>query len=166
MEQKKPQPSAPRLKLLAQKMEKYQVSYQELSQTIQESLKEKYNELVEPLKEKVSKAVAEVAKENAEAQKRTADSIGKEVASLKSLVTIAADTRRTYRERGDAVDELQKKFPTYFAAIDREAVLNGKVATATNLATYTDFKASPGFHVDDPVWQSRYAQEVREILQK
>lgn len=84
---------------------------------------------------KEQKEMSEVAKENAEAQKRTADSIGKEVASLKSLVTIAADTRRTYRERGDAVDELQKKFPTYFAAIDREAVLNGKVATATNLAT-------------------------------
>lgn len=64
LEQKKPQPSAPRLKLLAQKMEKYQVSYQELSQTIQESLKEKYNELIDPLKEKVSKAVSEVAKEN------------------------------------------------------------------------------------------------------
>lgn len=84
---------------------------------------------------KEQEKMSEVAKENAEAQKRTADSIGKEVASLKSLVTIAADTRRTYRERGDAVDELQKKFPTYFAAIDREAVLNGKVATATNLAT-------------------------------
>jgi outer membrane protein len=64
IEQKKPQPSAPRLKLLAQKMEKYQVSYQEISQTIQESLKEKYNELIDPLKEKVSVAVAEVAKEN------------------------------------------------------------------------------------------------------
>jgi len=36
----------------------------------------------------------------------------------------------------------------------------------TNLATYPDFKASPGFHVDDPEWQSRFAQEVREILQK
>ena len=89
---------------------------------------------------KEQKEMSEVAKENAEAQKRTADSIGKEVASLKSLVTIAADTKRTYRERGDAVDELQKKFPTYFAAIDREAVLNGKVATATNLATQAIIK--------------------------
>jgi hypothetical protein len=38
--------------------------------------------------------------------------------------------------------------------------------TPTNLATYPAFKASPGFHVDDPAWQSRFAQEVREILQK
>jgi hypothetical protein len=36
----------------------------------------------------------------------------------------------------------------------------------TNLVHYPNFKASPGFHVDDPVWQSRFAQEVREILQK
>jgi len=38
--------------------------------------------------------------------------------------------------------------------------------TATNLATYQGFKMRPGFHTDDPVWQSRFAQEVREILQK
>ena len=36
----------------------------------------------------------------------------------------------------------------------------------TNLATYPNWKASPGFHTDDPEWQKRFAQEVREILQK
>ena len=36
----------------------------------------------------------------------------------------------------------------------------------TNLATYPAWKASPGFHVDDSKWQQRFAQEVREILQK
>lgn len=35
----------------------------------------------------------------------------------------------------------------------------------TNLATYPDWKASPGFHTDDPEWQKRFAQEVRQILQ-
>jgi len=38
--------------------------------------------------------------------------------------------------------------------------------TPTNLSTYQDFKSSPGFHTDDPEWQQRFAQEVREILQK
>lgn len=38
--------------------------------------------------------------------------------------------------------------------------------TATNLATYPNWKASPGFHVDDMVWQQRFAQEVQEILQR
>jgi hypothetical protein len=36
---------------------------------------------------------------------------------------------------------------------------------STNLATYPNWKASPGFHVDDPEWQKRFAQEVRQILQ-
>ena len=36
----------------------------------------------------------------------------------------------------------------------------------TNLATYQGFKMTPGFHTDDPEWQSCFAQEVREILQK
>lgn len=33
-----------------------------------------------------------------------------------------------------------------------------------NLATYPDFKTSPGFHTDDPEWQNRMATEVRQIL--
>ena len=37
---------------------------------------------------------------------------------------------------------------------------------ATNLATYSLWKSSPGFHTDDPVWQQRFAQEAREILQQ
>jgi hypothetical protein len=36
----------------------------------------------------------------------------------------------------------------------------------TNFVHYPEFKMIPGYHVDDPVWQSRFAQEVREILQK
>ena len=35
-----------------------------------------------------------------------------------------------------------------------------------NLATYQDFKMSPGFHTDDPAWQQQFAQEAREILQQ
>jgi len=36
----------------------------------------------------------------------------------------------------------------------------------TNFASSGIFKARPGFHVDDPVWQQRFAQEAREILQQ
>lgn len=36
----------------------------------------------------------------------------------------------------------------------------------TNLATYPNWKASPGFHTDDPAWQQRFATEVRKILQQ
>lgn len=37
---------------------------------------------------------------------------------------------------------------------------------STNFCTSGIFKTSPGFHVDDPAWQKRFAQEVREILQQ
>lgn len=36
----------------------------------------------------------------------------------------------------------------------------------TNLATYPNWKASPGFHTDDPAWQKRFAAEVDAILSK
>ena len=38
--------------------------------------------------------------------------------------------------------------------------------TPTNLATYQGWKANPGFHVDDPVWQTRFSSEIREILKQ
>ena len=89
---------------------------------------------------KAEKEMTEAAKEATEAQKRLSESIGKEVADLKTLLTIAADTNRTYQERGKSVDELQKRFPTYFAALNREAILNGDVAKATELATQAIIK--------------------------
>lgn len=89
---------------------------------------------------KAQKEMSETAKEAAESQKKIAENIGKEVADLKTLLTISADAKRTYQERGQAVDDLQKRFPTYFAALSREAILNGDVATATELATQAIIK--------------------------
>jgi len=37
--------------------------------------------------------------------------------------------------------------------------------TPTNLATYPAWKASPGFHTDDPEWQKRFAQETRTLIE-
>ena len=41
-----------------------------------------------------------------------------------------------------------------------------KHQTSTNFTSSGIFKTSPGFHVDDPVWQQRFAQEVTKILQQ
>lgn len=38
--------------------------------------------------------------------------------------------------------------------------------TSINLVDSEIFKMSPGFHVDDPSWQQKFAQEAREILQR
>lgn len=35
----------------------------------------------------------------------------------------------------------------------------------TNLATYPNFKSSPGFHTDDRAWQNRFAEQATAILQ-
>ena len=36
--------------------------------------------------------------------------------------------------------------------------------TPTNLATYPGWKASPGYHTDDPEWQKRFSEEVNNLL--
>ncbi len=62
-ESKKPAPSQTKLKIYAQQMELMQQNYQEMQQTVQDSLNIKMGELVEPIKTKVTDAVAEIAKE-------------------------------------------------------------------------------------------------------
>ena len=84
---------------------------------------------------KEEKAMSEAAKENAASQKQMAESIGKEVSELNLLILKSKDARLSYKERGDAVDELQKRFPEYFAALSRESILNGDVAASVDLAT-------------------------------
>lgn len=84
---------------------------------------------------KETKELSEQSKEYADSQKRLAENIGKEVAELNVLLVKASDVNRTYKERGAAVDDLQKKFPEYFAALSREAILNGDVADAVDMAT-------------------------------
>jgi len=70
-----------------------------------------------------------------DSRKEQADAIAREVAEMKSLSITAANPALSYTERGEAVDELQKKFPEYFSQLSREKILNGDVAAATDLAT-------------------------------
>jgi outer membrane protein len=63
LEAKKPAPNQSKLKIYAQNLELMQQTYQELHQSIQDSLKAKMAELVAPIKKKVEDAVAEIAKE-------------------------------------------------------------------------------------------------------
>jgi len=59
--------------------------------------------------------------------------------------------------------------PLWKNVYENECMLLGefvKNRIPTNFTSSGIFKASPGFHVDDPVWQQRFAQEAREILQQ
>lgn len=63
LESKKPAPNQMYIKLYAQQLEGFQMQYQEMQQSIQDSLNVKMAELVEPIKQRVTDAVADVAKE-------------------------------------------------------------------------------------------------------
>lgn len=54
----------------------------------------------------------------------------KEVAEMELLYKASQDTTRSLRDRKNAVEELQNKFPSYFGNMDKEAILAGKAATA------------------------------------
>lgn len=64
VEAKKPVPNQARLKIYAQNLELMQANYQEMQQSIQDSLRAKMAELVAPIRKKVEEAVAEIAKAN------------------------------------------------------------------------------------------------------
>lgn len=82
-----------------------------------------------------TKKMSESAKENTDSMKKMTEQIGKEVSELNYLVIKAQDANRSYKERGAAVDELQKKFPEYFGSLSREVILNGDVKTAVDAVT-------------------------------
>lgn len=53
-----------------------------------------------------------------------------ESAKLKILYTASQDSSKSMKERNKAVDELQKKYPSYFGKLTNEAILAGKAASA------------------------------------
>lgn len=54
----------------------------------------------------------------------------KERAELELLYKASQDSNRSLKERNEAVDELQKKYPSYFGNISNEEILLGKAADA------------------------------------
>lgn len=54
----------------------------------------------------------------------------KERAELELLYKASQDSNRSLKERNEAVDELQKKYPSYFGNMSNEEILLGKAAAA------------------------------------
>ena len=79
------------------------------------------------------KAVLELAsaeKDLADARKRGISNSVKERAELDLLYKATQDTSRSLKERNDAVDELQKRYPSYFKNMSDEEILAGKASVA------------------------------------
>jgi len=77
-------------------------------------------------------ALNEAQKEYNETLKSSMGSAGEEIAKMNSLVSIAGDQEVSMNKRLLAVKKLQDEYPSYFGNLDKERILNGDVATATD----------------------------------
>jgi hypothetical protein len=78
---------------------------------------------------------AETLDKVTQSQLRGAQNAAKELVELKTLYAIATDVTVAYKQRKDAVDELQKQYPVYFKNITDEALLAGKAQAAYDALT-------------------------------
>lgn len=81
-----------------------------------------------------SKLAAEQQKRLAEYTKDVAEGVGKESAELQILRAKIESVKVPMAERLQAVKDLKEQFPSYFADLENEKILNGDVAAAYALA--------------------------------
>lgn len=80
-----------------------------------------------------NKAQEDMAKKAEESKRKMIDlnaEISKEIVTAEKLYHVATNTALSYKQRSVAVQELQDKYPSYFANIDKEIILAGKAKTA------------------------------------
>jgi len=65
----------------------------------------------------------------------TSKAISTESNNLNILAATANDLSLSYKERGEALDELQEKYPDFFSNLDREKVLNGELKVSIDAVT-------------------------------
>lgn len=71
-----------------------------------------------------------VEKRLQEAREKGIESCSDEIAKLQLLYSAATDTARSVEERKKAVDKLQELYPSYFANIKDEIIMNGKAESS------------------------------------
>lgn len=80
-------------------------------------------------------------------------SIAQEESALRTLYETAVNTNISYKERGQAVDELIKQYPDYFTNANREKLLNGELSDSYDILTKS-------------IYQRAEAQAKQTILSK
>lgn len=80
--------------------------------------------------EKAVKDLVDAETELALAKRKGISNSVKERTELDLLYKATQDTSRSLKERNDAVDELQKRYPSYFKNMSNEEVLAGKASAA------------------------------------
>lgn len=71
---------------------------------------------------------------------RGAQSAQKELVSLRALRSQAQNTTLSYQDRIAAVNELQKKYPSYFGNVKQEKILNGELKGSYDLLSASILK--------------------------
>ena len=77
-------------------------------------------------------ALKDAQKEYNDTLKSSMGTAGEEIAKMNALVSIAGNHEITMSKRLSAVKKLQDEYPSYFGNLDKEKILNGDVATATD----------------------------------
>lgn len=97
----------------------------------------------------VTKDLLSVEQEVALARKKAISDSTKERTELDLLYKVTQDTSRSVKERISAVDELQRKYPSYFANIKDEEILAGKAADSYNKLTQAIIASAQARAVED-----------------
>ena len=77
-------------------------------------------------------ALNDAQKEYNETLKSSMGTAGEEIAKMNALVSIAGNHEIAMEKRLAAVKKLQEEYPSYFGNLDKEKILNGDVARATD----------------------------------
>lgn len=104
------------------------------------------------LKTKTEEEIAQI-KMFTDEQNKMISSIAGETSNLEVLYQTATNVNLSYYDRGEAVDELIKKYPDYFKNVDREKLLNGELQS-----TYESLTKS--------IYQRAEAQARQNLLTK
>jgi len=90
----------------------------------------------------------------------------REIVELRTLYAITQDTTLSLKQRTDAVNELQKKYPEYFSNIKDENILNGSAASAYDRLTNSIIATSRARAAQDIITKNsaRQLENEQKIL--
>lgn len=106
---------------------------------------------------------AQKTKKYKDALEDLAHSIASEVVELDSLVIAATDVSKSYKERSDAIDKLQRLYPSYFGRLNREKILAGDVGSAYKGVTQRIIEAAEARAKQKVLEDAIYERELNRI---
>lgn len=107
---------------------------------------------------KITEELINVELELNEARKKGISDSIKERAELSLLYKATQDTARSIEERNDAVDELQKRYPSYFGNMTNEEILAGKASVSYDKLTKSIIASAQARAIEDKMVENSKKQ--------